>query len=136
MQRDVLHERPELIGVGDEVRLAVHFDQHADRVVEVDVGVDQALIRRSAGSLRGARQALLAQMLDGTIEVTVGLDQRALAVHHAGAGRVAERLDLRRGDIGHADGSSTGGSTTTGSSARAGASGSNTFVPTHPMSLF
>src|SRR5438093_3617092 len=43
MQREVLHEHTELIGVRNEVRLAVHLDQHTNRVVEMDIGVDPAL---------------------------------------------------------------------------------------------
>src|SRR5438105_249078 len=40
VERDVLGQRPELLGVRDEVGLAVHLDQHAHAVVEVDVAVD------------------------------------------------------------------------------------------------
>ena len=46
--------------------------------------------------------ALDAQELDGLVEVAVGLLQRLLGVHHPGAGGVAELLDVRGGEVGHA----------------------------------
>ena len=45
--------------------------------------------------------ALDAQELDGLVEVAVGLGQGLLAVHHAGAGEVAELLDVGGGEVSH-----------------------------------
>ena len=52
VQRDVLHQLAELVGVGDEVGLAVDLDEDAHGVVEVDVAVDEPLIGGAAGALR------------------------------------------------------------------------------------
>ena len=90
---DVAHQRLELVGAGHEVGLAVDLDQHADLAAGVDVGADHALGGDAAGLLGGARQALLAQVVDGLLHVALGLDQGVLAVHHAGAGALAELLD-------------------------------------------
>jgi small subunit ribosomal protein S2 len=38
---------------------------------------------------------------DGTFHVALGLGQRALAVHHSGAGLLAQLLDLSRRDLRH-----------------------------------
>src|SRR5579864_3707159 len=46
-------------------------------------------------ALEVLRLALYAQMLDGLVEVAVGLFECLLAVHHSGAGRVPEPLDVR-----------------------------------------
>src|SRR5438093_613302 len=92
VQRQVLHERTELIGVRHEVRLAIHLDQNADGVVEMDVRVDQALVGAATRALGLTRQAFLTKDLHRALRITIGLDQRALAIHHARAGRVAERL--------------------------------------------
>ena len=62
---------------------------------------DQALGGDAAGLLGGLRQALLAQPVDGLLDVALGLGQRGLAVHHAGAGLVAQLLHHGCGDGGH-----------------------------------
>src|SRR4051794_33331839 len=124
VQREVLHELPELLGVGDEVGLAVDLDERPNGVVEVDVRVDPALVGASPGALGRAREPLLAQELRCARDVAVGLDQRALAVHHPGAGRVAELLNHRGVDIGHQDPSPTGAEGSAGAEASAGAEGS------------
>ena len=43
---------------------------------------------------RDLAQALLAQDLRGLVTIALGLDERLLGVHHPGAGRVAQRLDV------------------------------------------
>src|SRR5204862_5412179 len=57
---------------------------------------------RTGGALRRRRHALLAEQLDGVVEVAVRLLERALALHHPRARRIAKLLDHRRGDVGHA----------------------------------
>ena len=49
--------------------------------------------------LRGLREPALAQDGRGLLDVAVGLLQRGLALHHAGAGAVAERLDQGCGNF-------------------------------------
>ena len=107
----VEHGLQELLGVGEEVvvvrdglGLAADRDDRADVVAHHHA--DLALARRAVGALRGGRHALLAQQLDGLVEVAVGLLERALAVHHPGARRVAQLLDHRSGDLGHSAASS------------------------------
>ena len=78
VQRDVLHQPAELVRVGDEVRLAVHLDEHTDGVVEVDVAVDQTLVRDPTDPLRDRRDALLPEQLDGLLEVAASLLQGCL----------------------------------------------------------
>ena len=52
--------------------------------------------RRGPAFLAAAGEALLAQPVDRRLEIAGGLAQRLLAVHHAGAGLVAQLLDQRR----------------------------------------
>ena len=74
------------VGVaGDEVGLGVDLDDHADAVLHRDA--DEALGRGAARLLRRLGEALGAQPVDRGFHVAVGLGQRLLGVHHAGAGR-------------------------------------------------
>ena len=90
---EVADELLELVGAGHEVGLAVDLDQHADAAAGVDVAGDEALAGVAAGLLRRGGEALLAQLRDGLVHVAAGLLERALAVHHAGAGPLAQLLD-------------------------------------------
>ena len=65
------------------------------RAAVVGRGSRPALGRLAAGALGGGRHALLAQELERGLEVAARLLQRALAVHHPGAGLVAELLHER-----------------------------------------
>ena len=57
--------------------------------------LSDATLRGDAGCLLvGGGHALLAEPHDGLLEVAVALGERLLAVHHAGAGLVADLLDL------------------------------------------
>src|SRR6476646_7102117 len=132
VQREVLHQLAELVGVGDEVRLAVDFDEDADGVVEVHVGVDEALVGAAPRTLGGAREALLPKELGRPGDVAVGLDQRALAVHHPRAGRVAELLDHRGGDLGHQDPSPAATGASSRSAVAAGSDGATSATIASP----
>ena len=59
----------------------------------VDDVADEALGRLASRTLAGGRHAALAQERAGGVEVAARLLERALAVHHPRAGRVAELLD-------------------------------------------
>ena len=61
VQRQLLHERLEVVGARDEVGLAVHLDEHADLAAHVDVAADDALARGAARALGGRGEPLLAQ---------------------------------------------------------------------------
>ena len=92
------------VGVlGDEVGLAVELEQGA---VLAD---DDAVGRRALEALADVLGALDAQELDGLVVVAVGLGERLLAVHHAGAGGVAETLDVGCGEVSHVTSSGSGG---------------------------
>ena len=57
----------------------------------LDVARDDAFLRRcTAGALLGLGDALLAQALDGLLHVAVVFLERLLAIHHAGAGALAQ----------------------------------------------
>ena len=86
-----LGEREELLVLRDGLGLAADGDDRAD--VAGDGGEHLALGRRAAGLLACGRHALLAQEPLGRLDVAAGLLERALGVHHPGAGAVAELLD-------------------------------------------
>ena len=99
LAQHVVRERQEVLVLRDRLGLAADRDDRAVCVVGLDE--DDALGRLAVGALRGGRHALLAQELDGRVEVAVRLLQRALAVHHPRARRVAELLHHGGGDLGH-----------------------------------
>jgi hypothetical protein len=76
--------------VRDEVGLTPDLDEHADAAAAVDVGVDDAFLGRAVGARCLLGDAALAQQRDRRVVVACGLDQGALAVHHAGGGRFAQ----------------------------------------------
>src|ERR1700722_3580877 len=98
--RDLSRQLLELLVLGHEVGLAVQLDQDA-RVVAVKLGGDEAVAGRAVGPLAGVLDALLAQILDGKLEVATGLGQGVLAVHHPGAGLLPQPLHVSGGDIRH-----------------------------------
>src|SRR5262249_13648518 len=100
-------EHEELLVVRYRLRLAADADHCGDRLVDIDRNL--ALGRLTAGAFRSLGDSLLAQQLRGCLDVAVGLDQRLLAVHHSGAGQLAELLDLAGRDRGghHAPPSAT-----------------------------
>ena len=102
---DLLGEAEELVVLGDGLRLRADGDDRAVRVL--DARDDAALRHLAAGTLGRGRKALFAQELCGLVEVTLGLHERALRVHHRSAGHVAELLDLRGGDLRHSAGTSS-----------------------------
>jgi len=59
-----------------------------------DAIADQALARRTASLLGGARETALPQNRIRFLEVAVGLSECGLALHHARARLVAELLDV------------------------------------------
>src|SRR6478736_6613578 len=101
----LLRQRDERGVLGDEVRLRVHLDDHADLVLAVaggdDLGRDQAVGGRAALALGDALQALDADDLERLVGVALRLLERLLDVHHARAGLLAERLDVGHGVVGH-----------------------------------
>ncbi|OLE39361.1 MAG: hypothetical protein AUG00_02395 [Candidatus Rokubacteria bacterium 13_1_20CM_2_70_7] len=93
---EVLHQLLESVGAGDEVRFAVHFDQHAELGARMDVGTDLPLPRLPVRALAGVGQPLLSKILRGGLQIAPSLLQRDLAVHDPGAGAVAQLLHQLR----------------------------------------
>ena len=98
---DGLGEGEEVGVLGDEVGLGVDLDQHGLAAVLGDR--DAAFGGDAAGLLVGLGQARLAQPLGGGVDVAVVLGERLLALHHAGAGALAQFLDQGCGDFCHGD---------------------------------
>src|SRR4051794_26527130 len=84
----------EVLRACHEVGLAVNLDQHADAAARVDVAFDEALACFTVGALGCCRNALLAKVDDGFLDVAVAGFEGALAVHYAGAGQFAQLTDL------------------------------------------
>jgi hypothetical protein len=93
-------ERLEVLGAGDEVRLAVDLGEHAAGGVVGEACGHEAFARGPARALGGLGDAALAEDRDGVVEVAVGFAQGGLAFHHARAGLVAQGLYLISGDYG------------------------------------
>ncbi len=89
----VLDELLEVRRARDEVRLAVHLEEHADLAPRVDVGRHHAVARLPMSLLGGVRQPLLPEVLDGALQVSLGGIQRRLAIHHAGPRALTKVLD-------------------------------------------
>ena len=84
-------EIAEIIELGHRLGFAVELEDGLLRVIACDR--HHSIIRRSSGLLRRRREALGSQKFDRLIEVTAGLGERLLAVHHPGAGSVPELFD-------------------------------------------
>ena len=89
----------ELLVARDEIGLGIHLDHRG--AIRGAGNADQTLGGGAAGLLGGGRKALLPQPVDRGFHVAVAFDQRLLAVHHAGAGLVAEVADQQGGNFGH-----------------------------------
>ncbi len=93
------HERLEIVVAGDEVGLGIDLDDDAE--IGLNGDADEALGRHAAALLGGLGEALLAQPVDGGLDVALGLVERVLAIHHAGAGLLAQLFDQGGGDLSH-----------------------------------
>src|SRR3954447_22737492 len=97
---DLLDERRELVGLGDEVGLALELGDRSD--VVGGGHRNRALRVLPALPGRGLREALLPQPLRSSGGVAAVLGQGALRVHHPGAGRLAQLLDVLGSEVSHA----------------------------------
>ena len=96
---DVADEFLELLVLGDEVGFGIDLDDRALGALDGDA--DEPFGGGAAGLLGGGGEALGAQPVDRGLHLALGLGQRLLAVHHAGAGALAQFLDRSSGDLGH-----------------------------------
>src|SRR5699024_292100 len=92
---NLVREVDELLVLGHEVGLSVDLDHG------VTGDCDQTLGCRARSALADVLGALDTQDLDGLIAVALSLDESLLAVHHAGAGHLAELLDISSGVVRH-----------------------------------
>ena len=69
-----------------------------DSATGVDVGLDHALEGGATGLLVGLGETLLLEQVGGLLDITAGLLERALALHDAGAGALAQLLDVSGGN--------------------------------------
>ena len=103
----------EVVGLGDEVGFAVDLDEDADlgghAADGVDVCLDHALVGGAAGLVLGRGRTRLAEAVLGALEVAVAVDQRPLAVHHPGPGRLPELHHESRWNLSHQDPSAGAG---------------------------
>lgn len=97
--QDLVGQLDELVSLGDEVGFAVDLDHYAHAVG--DLGCNQAFGGGAAFTLRSALEALDADDFDGLLGVAVGLVKSLLDVHHAGAGALAQGLDVSSSVVRH-----------------------------------
>ena len=93
------HEGLEVHVAGHEVGLGIHLD--GNRMAAGGFHGDEAFGGGTAGLLGSLGEALLAEPIDGGLDVAVGLGEGGLAVHHAGAGLFAQLLHQSCRDRGH-----------------------------------
>src|SRR5437899_12966643 len=97
----LLRERLELVVLRYGLGLAPDRDHRSLRVVLGEPVSDEPFRRLAPGTLLRLRHALFAEQGDRRVHVAVRLLERALAVHHPGAGAVSELLDERCRDLSH-----------------------------------
>src|SRR6266851_659503 len=96
---DGAHEGLEQLVARDEIGLGIDFDRGPGAAPRGDP--DKPFGSDPPGLLRGGGETLFAQPVDSALDVAAGVAERALAIHHPGAGLVAQFLDQRRGHLGH-----------------------------------
>src|SRR3954454_21952683 len=84
---------------GDEIRLRIDLDDSA--AIAFDGYSDEAFGRRATSLLGRRCETLRAQPVDRGLHFAIGLGERLLAVHHSGAGALAQFLDTRGRDLSH-----------------------------------
>ena len=94
-------ERLEIVLARNEVRLGVHFDDGGRTAVGRLLDRDDTFGGDAAGLLVRLGKARLPHDLGRSLEIAVGFDERLLALHHAGAGALAQFLDEGSGDFSH-----------------------------------
>ena len=80
----------EIFVLGNEVRFATDFDQHADFAVVAHEGVDHAFLGITVTFVAAAADSFDAEPVDGGFHITVGFFEGGFAIHHARVGFVAE----------------------------------------------
>ena len=89
--RDRFGESLELVAAGDEVGLAIHFNQGS--VVAGSLDRNRAFRRDTRGFLVGLGEAALAHELSRGVQIALGFDQRLFALHKSSARALSKLLD-------------------------------------------
>ena len=90
----------EQLVAGDKIGLGIDLDDGAGVAAHVATPTSPSAATRPAFLAAAARPFLRSQSTAASRSPAVSLE-RALAIHHAGAGLVAQLLDQRGGDLGH-----------------------------------
>src|ERR1700722_5839943 len=96
---DVLEQLLEILRAGDEIALAIDFNQHTDLAPGMNVGANGPFAG-TPRSLLGCRcHSPLAQDHNRLFQIALGFLERVAAIHHRRAGLFPELLDLSGRDI-------------------------------------
>lgn len=102
-RRDLLCDRldqgVESVALGNEVGLAVDFDEHTR--IAFDVGIDDALCGDLGSAFCSLRDAALAEKIRSLVHIALCIDKGLLAIHHACARLFTERHDVLCGKFCH-----------------------------------
>jgi hypothetical protein len=90
VKRDWDGKVPELIGFGDKVGFTVEFDHDTELATGVDIGLDNAFRSGSARPFGGNGQTFFSKQVHRLFHIPVGFTQGLFAIHHSGAGFVAQ----------------------------------------------
>src|SRR5437764_10650904 len=83
----------------DEIGFGVDLDDGARRATRRNA--DKTVDSDPAGLLRGGGEAFLAQPVNRSLDIAAGIAERTLAIHHSGAGPLAQFFDQRCRYLGH-----------------------------------
>ena len=98
---DILGEVYEILGLGNEVGLAVYFNENANLAAGVDVRYASAFSSYAAVLLGSGSHALLAEPINCLFLVAVYGSQGLFAVHHACAGSLTQVFNHCSGNLCH-----------------------------------
>ena len=98
---ELVDEGFEGVVAGDEIGFAINLDEGANLAAAQDGLSDEAFIGDAVGLFHCGGGSLLAQEIDGGVQVALGRVQGLLAVHQSGTGHGAELPDEGWGDFRH-----------------------------------
>jgi len=84
------NERLETVVARDEIGLTIDFDQHADATIGGDCLADEAFVGGTIRLFDGGGGTLLAQDVDGGLEIALGFVQGFFTSHESGTGHGAK----------------------------------------------
>ena len=98
-RRDGANERLKQLITGDEIGLGIDLNDRPRSAARRSA--NQPVSGDPSGLFCRRGEALFAQPVDRGLDIAAGIAQRPLAVHHPGAGALAQFLDQRRRYLGH-----------------------------------